>query len=78
MKDVLMDLSFCYIALPSVETVMPISKAATMLSSSYPNSRVSAAKKVSWRKKSKLHTTLPSSTLSSTVSWICQGVLVCS
>ena len=59
MGDALMDLSFCYIVLPSAEAVMPISKVAAVLSSSYPSSRISEPRKVGWRRKLKLHTTLP-------------------
>ena len=40
-----MDSSFCYGALPSVGAVMPISKAAAVLSSSYPSSRTSKTRK---------------------------------
>ena len=68
MRDALMDLSYCYIVLPNVEAAMSILKVYAVLISCYLGGRISETRKVSWRRKLKLHTTLPFSTPSSTVS----------
>ena len=51
---------------------MPILKvaAAAVLSRSYPSSKISETRKVNWRRKLKLHATLPLTTLGPTASWI--------